>query len=599
MRDAGMMKTGQRLSDDNRAPWCGNTRARPHLYVLLAALVLGAGSCQRPEVVSELSSPPSPAAATLETNGIDPQPQGNLDAGAYLVAHIASYDLDLPQAAERYTAALAKDPSNLTLLERSFRMLYINGQIENAAAIASRIEQISLPLELGGEPAAAIAARNEDWDGLDVLADHLWADRASQPLGIVLGAWALAFRDQGDAGLSQLLGLATLEHHGADTILKSQSALMAEYLKRPDDAFAFARDVLKTEGAPVASRILMAGILARGGAGQEALRLLDPSLGSLFDKRGLRLDLERGTLSLFPLPTRHQLLANAVIEASQLDDSKQIHLLARLHLASYLDADFDRLIYMLGQELFQLGYPEQARQQLSGMPQTSIWLQPGLILTARHLSRQPGGTESAARIYERLLSNDPENISLWQHSADNDRWGGKYEIALPKYETALDLDPTNGRLHYYRGICLDRLGREADAEAAFRKAVSLDPDDAYALNYFGYWLLEQDKAPVEALGMIRKAVEKQPQNGYFVDSLGWGYFKLGQYDKAVLYLERAVTIHPVDPVITDHLGDAYAKLGRLREARFHWERVLYYANEDIDIETIRHKIRAAMPPEQP
>lgn len=575
------------------------TRARPGLCVLLAALVLATGSCQRPENIEGSTSSSISIAVAPEASVVETSPQDNLDAGAYLVAHIASYDLDLPQAAERYTAALAKDPSNLTLLERSFRMLYINGQIENAAAIASRIEQISRPLELGGEPAAAIAARNEDWEGLDVLADHLWADRASQPLGIVLGAWALAFRDQGDAGLSQLLDLATLEHHGADIILKSQSALMAEYLKRPDDALAFARDVLKTEGAPVASRILMAGILARGGAGQEALRRLDPSLGPLFDKPRLRRDIESGALSLFPPPTRNQLLANAVIEASQLDDSKQIHPLARLHLASYLDADYGRLIYMLGQELFQLGYPEEAQQQLSRMPQTSIWLQPGLILTARHLSRQPGGTEGAAQIYTQLLSNDAENVSLWQQSADNDRWGGRYEMALPKYDTALDLDPTNGRLHYYRGICLDRLGRETEAEVAFRKAVSLDPNDAYALNYFGYWLLEQDKAPVEALGMIRKAVEKQPQNGYFVDSLGWGYFKLGQYDKAVLYLERAVTIQPVDPVITDHLGDAYAKLGRLREARFHWERALIYANEDTDIETIRHKIRAETPPEQP
>ncbi|XDZ65639.1 tetratricopeptide repeat protein [Alphaproteobacteria bacterium LSUCC0684] len=594
-----MMKPGQRPNDDTRPPWCRMTRARPGLCVLLAALVLATGSCQRPENIEGSTSSSISIAVAPEASVVETSPQDNLDAGAYLVAHIASYDLDLPQAAERYTAALAKDPSNLTLLERSFRMLYINGQIENAAAIASRIEQISRPLELGGEPAAAIAARNEDWEGLDVLADHLWADRASQPLGIVLGAWALAFRDQGDAGLSQLLDLATLEHHGADIILKSQSALMAEYLKRPDDALAFARDVLKTEGAPVASRILMAGILARGGAGQEALRRLDPSLGPLFDKPRLRRDIESGALSLFPPPTRNQLLANAVIEASQLDDSKQIHPLARLHLASYLDADYGRLIYMLGQELFQLGYPEEAQQQLSRMPQTSIWLQPGLILTARHLSRQPGGTEGAAQIYTQLLSNDAENVSLWQQSADNDRWGGRYEMALPKYDTALDLDPTNGRLHYYRGICLDRLGRETEAEVAFRKAVSLDPNDAYALNYFGYWLLEQDKAPVEALGMIRKAVEKQPQNGYFVDSLGWGYFKLGQYDKAVLYLERAVTIQPVDPVITDHLGDAYAKLGRLREARFHWERALIYANEDTDIETIRHKIRAETPPEQP
>ena len=65
-----------------------------------------------------------------------------------------------------------------------------------------------------------------------------------------------------------------------------------------------------------------------------------------------------------------------------------------------------------------------------------------------------------------------------------------------------------------------------------------------------------------------------------MDSLGWGFYKLGQYRQAVLYLERAVNLEPVDPIITDHLGDAYAKMGRVREARYQWERALLFEPEN-------------------
>jgi len=595
-------------------PFLGQTPwLRPGAVLLLACLAMAVMSCQAQQTAElETARPPAApaqpdASATAQPATPPPTPEvsatpavdGELDAGAFLVAHIAGYGRDLEQAADRYTAALAKDPSNFTLLEWSFRMLYVIGQIDRAAAIASRIDQLGQPMEMGSEPAAAIAARNQDWDGLDVLANHLWADRASQPLGIVFSAWSLAFRGQGDAGLSRLLDLDLLNHGDVKPVILAQSALMAEYLHHPADALSYASDVLKNNSAPIASRIIMAGVLARNGEIDAAANWLDATLGPIFDKTDLRRKLQEGEISLMQPPSAQMLLANALIEAGLLDDSKRIHLLARLHLAGYLDPLYDRLVYMMGRELFELNYPEDAMAWIDQMPRDSLWLQPALILKAQYLSRTPEGAETAALIYDGLLQNDPANISLWQQSADNDRWNGDYASALGKYDTALALFPTSGRLHYHRGICLDHLGREDEAEAAFRQAIALDPDDSYALNYFGYWLLEMGKAPEEALLLIYKAVEQQPDNGYFIDSLGWGYYKLGQYEKAVLYLEKAMTIHPIDPVISDHLGDAYVALGRLREAVFHWERALLYAHDDTDTATIRQKIRAAKTQETP
>jgi len=74
--------------------------------------------------------------------------------------------------------------------------------------------------------------------------------------------------------------------------------------------------------------------------------------------------------------------------------------------------------------------------------------------------------------------------------------------------------------------------------------------------------------------MIEKAAVARPDSGAIIDSLGWAYFKLGDYQNAVAQLERAVSLEAADPDINDHLGDAYYRVGRVVEARYQWQRVL-------------------------
>ena len=82
------------------------------------------------------------------------------------------------------------------------------------------------------------------------------------------------------------------------------------------------------------------------------------------------------------------------------------------------------------------------------------------------------------------------------------------------------------------------------------------------LNYLGYSWIDQGINLDEGMRMIRRAVEQRPDDGYIVDSLGWAYYRLGNYEEAVKHLERAVELKPDDPTINDHLGDGYWKVGR-------------------------------------
>jgi Flp pilus assembly protein TadD len=157
------------------------------------------------------------------------------------------------------------------------------------------------------------------------------------------------------------------------------------------------------------------------------------------------------------------------------------------------------------------------------------------------------------------------------------------------------VDRRHWRLFYARGIAYERTKRWPQAEADLLKALELEPEQPFVLNYLGYSWVDQGLNLDRAQGMLHRAVELRPEDGFIVDSLGWAYFRLGENDKAVTYLERAVELEPGDPVINDHLGDAYWRAGRTREARFQWQRALTFKPEPDAVATIQQKLAEGLP----
>ena len=90
--------------------------------------------------------------------------------------------------------------------------------------------------------------------------------------------------------------------------------------------------------------------------------------------------------------------------------------------------------------------------------------------------------------------------------------------------------------------------------------------------------------------MIERAVQLRPNDGYIVDSLGWAFYRLGNFDQASHYLEHAAELRPEDPTINDHLGDAYWQTGRVVEARTQWRRALQFGPEAGDAKSIGTKL---------
>jgi tetratricopeptide (TPR) repeat protein len=158
------------------------------------------------------------------------------------------------------------------------------------------------------------------------------------------------------------------------------------------------------------------------------------------------------------------------------------------------------------------------------------------------------------------------------------------EQALDKAEQLSPKQEDKEYVWFLRGSTFEREKRYTDAEEQFKKVLEGDPEHASALNYLGYMLADQNMQLEEALGYIKRAVDLDPANGAYLDSLGWAYFRLGKYDLAEENLLKASQKINTDPTVHDHLGDLYQKTGRLKLAAANWERALTEWNRTIAAE---------------
>ena len=137
---------------------------------------------------------------------------------------------------------------------------------------------------------------------------------------------------------------------------------------------------------------------------------------------------------------------------------------------------------------------------------------------------------------------------------------------------------------------LDKLNKWEKAKNLFLKLLKKNPEDTYTLNYISYRLSLRNEELEYALKLIKKAIALDPENGYFLDTIGWVEFKRKNFKNAVFYLEKASSILPNSAEVLDHLGDCYFRLGRKKEAIYQWERALKYEDNNIIIKRISQKI---------
>ncbi len=180
-------------------------------------------------------------------------------------------------------------------------------------------------------------------------------------------------------------------------------------------------------------------------------------------------------------------------------------------------------------------------------------------------------------------------IALAQTYSDADRG----PQAVKVLQDAQAKFPQDNAIAFELGSVFDKQKKFADAEAAFRQVLTREPENAAALNYLGYMLAERGERLDESVNYLKKALQIEPENGSFLDSLGWAYFKSERLDLAEDNLRKAADQLKGNSVIQDHYGDVLFKLGRYTDAIAAWTRALSGDGDSIDRGEIDKKIRSA------
>ncbi len=189
------------------------------------------------------------------------------------------------------------------------------------------------------------------------------------------------------------------------------------------------------------------------------------------------------------------------------------------------------------------------------------------------LVAEMGKTDAGASEVKKLIDgkNDREMyLTLAQIYDKGKKWGDMAK-ALDAAEKLSENQEEKESVWFMRGAMFERQKNLDAAEKEFKKVLAADPDHSSALNYMGFMLADKNLRLNEALGYIQKAVDKEPYNGAFLDSLGWVYYRLGRIPEAEDYLRRAVVRTPHDPSLHDHLGEVLLKASKTKEAVAQWE----------------------------
>jgi tetratricopeptide (TPR) repeat protein len=539
--------------------------------------------------------PPAYAAPT-EQELLHDNPAGN-----YLAARHAGTERDSAAAAAYYLNVLKADPKNPDLLGRAFLSVLTGGDIDQAGKLADRLLQVDRTDRIARLVVGVRALKQKDYSAARQNFGQSVRGPVTDLTATLLSAWALA--GSGDSRVS----IDTMDKlSGPDwySIFKDLHAgLILDLANNKKEAGKRYERAYKVD--PTAVRMVEAygRYLARGGNKADALKVYGD-----FNK----------VLPDHPLIVQEMKAVNDGDKIPLLVDSPQAGAaealyglgasigrrggedlaLIYLQLALYLEPSHAMALLSLADLYESLKKPDLAIKVYERVPASSPLSRNAEIQLAGDLDQLDRSDEAKKRL-DHVIAEHPKDTEAILALGNIQRGRKEFAECADTYGKAIATiakpDKSNWVVFYFRGICYERSHQWPGAEADMKKALELYPEQPLVLNYLGYSWVDQGVHLDDGMDMIRRAVEQRPDDGYIVDSLGWAYFRTGNYDEAVKNLERAVELKPDDPTINDHLGDAYWRVGRTLEAHYQWTQAKDLGPEKEDLPKIEAKLKDGLP----
>jgi len=494
--------------------------------------------------------------------------------GRFLAGEAAMNEGHNADASKYFDQARGETGGDALVSERAFTAALLAGDVDKAAALAPTGDQATDAAARLGKLTVAVKDL-ADGKGKEAYA-LLAGDQIAFPhraAAALLAPWAAAQAGDVEDSLikPEVRGDRIVAYFGG-----LGQALLYERAKRYDEAETDYKAALSGAARNETATVAYGAFLERRGRRAEAVKLYDASLAQEPSSVAIQAARARAAAGkpAPPEPTIRQGAALAMITpAAIMMSAKQSQFaLAYLRLALKLDPDRDEAWVMVGDLKAADGDNVGARDAYSKP-------KPGSLEFAAAQSKlawtyqNAGDKETALRLARAAAASGQEEGRLTL--ADLLRADEKYAESAEVLTGLINESKTpDWRLLYARGVAYERTNRWAQGEADLKAALAVAPDQPELLNYLGYSWIDRGEHLKEAMAMVEKAVASDPRSGAMVDSLGWAYYRLGDYKKAVEKLEEAVELEAGDPEINNHLGDAYWKVGRRDEALFQWRRVL-------------------------
>ena len=496
-------------------------------------------------------------------------------AGNYLAAREAYERGDSALAMRLYQQALYVAPNDVRLQIGAF-LSYLR---ENRRAAALHLAPM-LYHHPDYHRYAHLLLLNEDirrgrWARAEQRLADFGDTRLEETLHHAYGGW-LAWQRKDEAELARhRAGLRAVR--GMRALGWWQEALLAEYAGATEEASEQYRKGWRTGGAgmPAYAQAWARFLHRQGNAtkAREILRDYTDRYGAhpFVELARKELDAPPAPLSLGPATALADFLAAlSGVFVPQLRRERLLY--AQLGLLLH---GAPQLHFVLAERYAQYGYWEKAAEHYSEIEKTAPYYAAAQLRRAGLLHRH-GATEAALSALTPLREGEMR-VAVLSAIAEIHREREEFADAEKVYDELLEgaaRDASPWELYFARGIVRERQNKWELAEKDLLLARRLSGDEPHVLNYLGYSWVDQGIQLRRAFAMIQQAVQRQPDNGAFIDSLGWAHFRLGDFPRAVMHLERAVELEPMDPIITDHFGDALWYAGRRDEARHQWRRAL-------------------------
>lgn len=569
---------------------------KPFLNIAPFALAVGLAACAGPVQQSDL--------APVTTGGLYSEFQKDASVDArytpFVAAAMAQQSSSFSDSAAYYLRALEVDPSNRLIANRAFFQLLYAGRMEEAAQIAVVISEDDESVfndDLVSILYVLEAFKRQDWPVVRARLERVEMSGFGGMLSPLLAGWSHAAENDfsdADTALSQMAADIRLK-----PIADEHRAYMLDHLNEFEQAEE-QYQLIANAAQPLSLQpfVAYADMLARTGKRDQAREFLGQQASRFSNNNYL---LREGQMIAAGLrPTQQSANPSGAVGgtfyrlASEFSRSNSPRAaVIYLRIASYLTPQIADIYFMLGNLMDDLDNPAEAAKAYGAVPSTS-----GLSVIAeerRINALRRGGEVAAAEDALRTAIRDNPKQSLYLVAlGDILRERSDFAEAILYYNQAIELNKASGRQDWFayfaRGVSFEQTKDWPKAEADFMTALAISPNEPSVLNYLGYSWIDRGMRVEEAKGLIQKAVEQRPEDGFIIDSLGWVNYLTGDYAEAVRLLEKAVRIEPDDVTINHHLGDAYWRVGRHIEARFQWQHAIDSKPEPEELAELRTKM---------